>query len=176
MMNDYTALVEAIDRLIIAVGQSSNTFMEEASTTALATIGSIAAVLIFEVIKGCFFVPRNEFKKLRRKVNSTLSMFACYYTNQIDCARASAKEIELYSSASKTMRELSVELMAFADDVSGKKCCGVPVADISEAADLLMGLSNSFFTPYNCPEMAENRANHEMRKKIRELLRIAHKQ
>ena len=67
-------------------------------------VGSIAAVLIFEVIKDRYFTPRNEFKKLRRKVNSTLSMFACYYTNQIDLARSNAEEIERYSSASCIFR------------------------------------------------------------------------
>lgn len=173
-MNCYSALVDVIDRLAIEINQRS-TFSKELLSTGIATVGSVVAVLAFELIKEHFLTPRNEFKKLRRKVNSTLSMFACYYTNQIDLARASAKEVELYSSASKTMRELSVELMAFADDVASKKCCGIPVEDISEAAALLIGLSNSFFTPYDCPEMADNWENDRTRKKIRELLRITHK-
>ena len=174
-MNDYTGLVEAIEHLATVVGQSSKVFWPEFVAMVMAIVGSVAAVLIFEVIKGRFFIPRDEFRKLRKKVNSTLSMFACYYTNQIDLARASAKEVEIYNSASKTMRELSVELMAFADDVASKKCCGVPVADISDAAALLMGLSNSFFTPYDCPEMADNEENNKTRKKIRELLKIDNK-
>ena len=175
MGNCTTSLVEAIDHLIAAVSQPSNTFTTEALSTIMATVGSVVAVLIFEIIKDHFFTPRNEFKKLRRKVNSTLSMFACSYTNQIDIARSYAKEVELYSSASKTMREMAVELMAFADDLNSKKCCDVPVSAISEAAALLIGLSNSFFTPYNCPEMAENRDNDKTRQKIRELLGIDHK-
>ena len=77
-------------------------------------------------------------------------------------------------SASKSMREMAVELMAFADDFQGKRCCGVPVSNVSEAASLLMGLSNRFFTPYNCPEMAENRDNDKTRKEIRRLLGIDH--
>jgi len=174
-MNDYIALVEAIDRLTATVSQTSNSFAAECLSTVLATTGSVIAVLVFEIIKDHFYAPRNEFKKLRKKVNSTLSMFACYYTNQIDIARSDAKEIERYSSASKSMREIAVELMAFADDVQGRKCCGIPVSDISGAASLLMGLSNSFFTPYNCPEMAENRDNDKARQKIRDLLRIEHK-
>ena len=174
MVNDYSAVIEAIDRLTTAVNQTSNSFVSECISTVLTMVGSIATVLIFEVIKGRYFAPRDEFKKLRRKVNSTLSMFACYYTNQIDLARSNAEEIERYSSASKSMREMAVELMAFADDFQGKKCCGVPISNVSEAAALLMRLSNSFFTPYNCPEMAENRDNDKMRKEIRELLEIDH--
>lgn len=172
-MADYVALVEAIDRLTMEVSQP---FAREVLSTMLATGGSIVAVVVFEVIKVHFFTPQNDFKKLRRKVNSTLSMFACYYTNQIDIAHSSPKELELYSSASKTMREMAVELMAFADDRNNKKCCGVSAVDISEAASLLMGLSNSFFTPYDCPEMIENRDNAQTREKIRALLKIDHKQ
>ena len=80
MVNDYSAVIEAIDRLTMAVNQTSNSFVSECISTVLTMVGSIAAVLIFEVIKDRYFTPRNEFKKLRRKVNSTLSMFACYYT------------------------------------------------------------------------------------------------
>jgi len=171
-MTDYTAIVEAIDRL--GVGMKT-TFVNDVAAAFLAMLGSVASVLIFEVIKDRYFNPREEFKKLRRKVNSTLSMYACYYTNQIDIARSDPKTIELYSSASKSMRELAVELMAFADEYSGKKCCGVPVKDISEAASWMIGLSNSFFTPYDCPEQADNRDNDRIRKKIRELLQIDQK-
>jgi len=171
-MTDYTAIVEAIDRL--GVGMKT-TFVNDVAAAFLAMLGSVASVLIFEVIKDRYFNPREEFKKLRRKVNSTLSMYACYYTNQIDIARSDPKTIELYSSASKSMRELAVELMAFADEYSGKKCCGVPVKDISEAASWMIGLSNSFFTPYDCLEQADNRDNDRIRKKIRELLQIDQK-
>lgn len=176
MMNDYATLAEAIDHLTAAVGQPSNSLTAEILSTAVATVGSVIAVLVFELIKDHVFTPQNEFKKLRRKVNSTLSMFACYYTSQIDLARSSAKEVELYSSASKTMREMAVELMAFADDVGRKRCCGVPVTDISRAAKLLIFLSNNFFTPYNCTETTGNIDNDKIRHEIRELLKIDHKE
>lgn len=174
-MNDYTSVVDALDRLTEAVSANASSFFSELLTAFLAMVGSVAAVLIFEVIKSKVFSPREEFRRLRRKVNSTLSLYACYYTNQIDLARAGEREKENYSSASKSVREMAVELMAFADEVRGKKCCGVKVDDISEAAAMLMVLSNMFFTPYNCPEMADNRGNDHVRKVIRERLKIDHK-
>lgn len=85
---------------------------------------------------------------------------------------ASAKEVECYHSASKSMREVAVDLMAFADDFRGKKCCGVPVSDIVEAASLLMGLSNNFFTSYGCSETKDNR---QLRNDIIKLLKVEHR-
>ena len=170
-MNNYSTIVDAIDRLTTTVKPSSNIFLSECTSTALATLGSVAAVLIFEIIKNIFFVPRDDFRKLRRKVNGTLIMFACYYTNQIDFVNASAKEGECYHSASKSMREVAVDLMAFADDFRDKKCCGVPVSDIVEAASLLMGLSNNFFTSYGCSETKDNR---QLRNDIIKLLKVEH--
>ena len=174
-MIEETTYIEMMDKLLVAVEGLQNSFLNEVLAALLAMLGSVAAVFIVDAIKERYFKPREEFKKLRRKVDSTLSMYACYYTNQIDIARSDPKSIELYSSASKSMRELAVELMAFADEYSGKKCCGVLVKDISEAASWLIGLSNSFFTPYDCPEQADNRDNDRIRKKIRELLQIDQK-
>jgi len=174
-MNDYTAVVEALDCLTEAVSANTSSFSSEVLTAFLAMLGSVAAVLIFEVIKNKVFAPREEFRRLRRKVNSILSRYACYYTNQIDWATAGEQEKVNYSIASKSVREMAVELMAFADEVRGKKCCGVKVEDISDAAAMLMVLSNMFFTPYNCPEMADNSGNDHIRKVIRERLQIDHK-
>lgn len=174
-MNNYSTIVDAIDRLTTTVKPSSNIFLSECTSTALATLGSVAAVLIFEIIKNIFFVPRDDFRKLRRKVNGTLIMFACYYTNQLDFVNASAKEIECYHSASKSMREVAVDLRAFVDDFRGRKCCGVPVSDIVEAASLLMGLSNNFFTPSNSLEEMDNHYNDNLRHKIMKLLKIEHR-
>lgn len=175
MENCSASLIEAIEHLATAIGQHSNTYVSEILSTVMATVGSVIAVLIFEVIKEHIFTPRKEFKRLRRKVNSTLGMFACYYTHQIDIVTSNAKRLEQYSSASKTIHELAMELMAFADEINSKKCCDVPVSDISEAAWLLNGLSNNFFTPGNRTEDTDNESNDKRRQKIIELLKIDHK-
>lgn len=46
---------------------------------------------------------------------------------------------------------------------------------ISDAARELMVLSNSFFTPYNCPEMTENGRNSEIADRICNLLGVIKK-
>lgn len=174
-MIEETTYIEMMDKLLVAVEGLQNSFLNEVLAALMAMLGSVAAVFIVDAIKERYFKPREEFRRLRRKVNSTLSMYACYYTNQIDIARADPKAVEAYGSASKSMREMAVELMAFADERTGKYCDGIPVKDISKAASLLIGLSNSFFTPYNCPEMADIKENDKLRKEIRELLQIDQK-
>lgn len=171
-MDDFSAVIEAIDRLTIAVNQSSGSFAAECMSTFLATLGSVAAVVIFEFIKDGFFSKRSEFKRLRRKVSSTLYMYAPYYSNPIDRESSKAKVVERYDNASDSVRELAVELMAFANEIKIKISCPVPVSDILNAASLLIGLSNSFFTPYHFPERSESKENREMCKEIKRLLKI----
>ena len=44
MMNDYSGIVEAIDRLAEAINQNSYPFASECLSTILATAGSVVAV------------------------------------------------------------------------------------------------------------------------------------
>lgn len=71
MVNDYSAVIEAIDRLTTAVNQTSNSFVSECISTVLTMAGSIAAVLIFEVIKDRYFTPHNEFLRLTMSLRSS---------------------------------------------------------------------------------------------------------
>lgn len=169
-MEDLNSLVHAIDKLTEAVRNSENTYIPMIISTALATIGSIVAVLVVDAIKNRYIRPTEEFEKLRRKINSTLSLYACYYTNQIDIANSDKKLVEQYSSAADTVRMIAVELRAFVDDEKRKKYKKIGVVEISTAASNLMGLSNSFFTPYNCPGMTENMENRKTADEIRKLL------
>ena len=173
-MRNCSALVEAIDRLTSAVNQPENSFMGEFVSTALATIGSVAAVLIFEVIKNKIITPREEFRKLQRRVNSTLSMYSCYYTNPIrsEAPMVSEKTREDYISASLEVRRLAVDVLAFADERKGKKCCGIAVEDIRSAGRNMIGLSNSFFSVGNHPELETGKQQED---RIVQLLGIAKK-
>lgn len=171
-MEDYSVLIEAINNLAESIKNSDNSYVQTILSTVLATVGSVVAVLVVDFIKSHYIKPNEEFEKIKRKVNSTLSMNACYYTNQIDLARSTEREIEIYSSSSKTIREIAVELQAFADEKKRKRYKDVYIKDISEAASLLMLLSNSFFTPYNCPYPTENRDNNKIANDIRNLLNI----
>ena len=171
-MEDYSVLIESINNLAESIKNNGDTYGKTIFSTVLATIGSIVAVLVVDFIKSYYIKPNEEFEKLRRKINSTLSMYACYYTNQIDLAHSTEKEIEIYSNSSKAIREIAVELQSFADEKKRKKHKDVNINDISESASLLMILSNRFFTPYNCPHSAENRENYKIANDIRNLLNI----
>lgn len=146
-MNDYTMIVNAIDRLAEKVGQTN--VVAECLSTVLATVGSVVAVLVFEVIKNNVFTPRTEFRKMQRNVNGSLALYAHYYDNPIDYKRPMMNErtVEDYIGAAAEVRRLAVEVVAFADERKCKKCCGVKVTDIRKAGNLLIGLSNSFFSP-----------------------------
>lgn len=170
-MSDFSGIIAAIDRLANAFSSLNNTVI----TTLIATLGSTVSVLAVEAIKNRFFKPREEFKRLRRMVDSTLSMYACYYTNQIDLASSSDLEKELYRNASEAIRELSTELQAFANDTPFRRLCGVSLADISKAAQSLMALSNSFYTPYACPEKRTDGKNHDLSIEIRKSLGVSEK-
>ena len=171
-MSDYSGIVAAVDRLTEVLSQSQPTLFSNLAGAFIATIRSIISVLLFEIIKDYALEPRKEFKKLRRKVNSSLKRYACYYMNEIDCAHSDTEKIMVYKDAANSIRNLSVDLAAFADDMRRESCCGVSRAEISDAASSLMGLSNSFFTPYNRPDSTICGHNGERRDEIKFLLKI----
>lgn len=172
-MNGYTLVVDAVDRLAQEVSKTN--YAAECLSTVLATVGSVLAVLIFEIIKDHIFVPRTEFRKLRRKVNSTLAMHARYYTNPLDnrWPMASERTIEDYINAEEEVRKLGVDVIAFADEMKGKKCCGIPVKDIRAAGRLLIGLSNNFRSSGDCSERDDNK---KYEAEIKKLLAITKKE
>ena len=168
MMNDYSGIVEAIDRLAEAINQNSYPFASECLSTILATAGSVVAVLVFELIKNRILAPRDEFRKLQRRTNSTLSMYAHYYSNPVNktIPMVSEKTQEDYINAATELRRLAVDVTAFADERKREKCCGIEVKNIREAGSLLIGLSNNFFTISDCLERDYNQKRADDIKKL----------
>lgn len=169
-MNNYGLLIEALNRITEAI--STRSVLREFFSTFLATVGSIAAVLAVETIKECFFAPRREFKQLRKKVNILLDSHSRFFTSQIDCKARDNPLVARYSSVLESLRELAMELRTFTIDAREKQYYGVTVTRIQEASKLLIGLSNSFFTPYGCPDNNINQENREASAAIKELLGI----
>lgn len=169
-MNNYGLLIEALNRITEAI--STRSVLREFFSTFLATVGSIAAVLAVEAIKEYFFAPRREFKQLRKKVNILLDSHSRFFTNQIDCKESGNPLVERYSGAAESLRELAMELRTFTIDAREKQYYGITVTNILEASELLIGLSNSFFTPYGCPDNNINQENREASAAIKELLGI----
>ena len=156
-MNNYVELIEALNRITEAV--STHSVLRDFFSTFLATVGSIAAVLAVEAIKERFFAPRREFKQLRKRVNILLGSYSRFFTNQIDCKERDNPMVARYSST-------------FTVDARERQYCGITVTNILEASELLIGLSNSFFTPYGCPDDNTNQENREASEAIKELLGI----
>mgnify|MGYP004469416767 FL=1 len=169
-MNNYVELIEALNRITEAV--STHSVLRDFFSTFLATVGSIAAVLAVEAIKERFFAPRREFKQLRKKVNILLDSHSRFFTNQIDCKERDNPMVARYSSAAESLREMAMELRTFTIDAREKQYYGVTITRIQEASKLLIGLSNSFFTPYGCPDNNTNQENREASAAIKELLGI----
>lgn len=169
-MNNYVELIEALNRITEAV--STHSVLRDFFSTFLATVGSIAAVLAVEAIKERFFAPRREFKQLRKRVNILLGSYSRFFTNQIDCKERDNPMVVRYSNAAESLREMAMELSTFTVDAREKQYCGITVTNILEASELLIGLSNSFFTPYGCPDDNTNQENREASAAIKELLGI----
>lgn len=177
MMNKGSSLICAIDRLTTAVSESGGlngvTIAEMIISSVLATLGGVATVFVVDWIKTRYFEPVTEFELLRRKIDSALRMYACDYTNQIDLATATKERVEKYRASSRALRTLAVDTQVFADLRKRKKYKGIENDRVADAAYELMGLSNSFFTPYNNSDMNENHDNCKTAEHIRELLGLS---
>ncbi len=168
-MNEYSLITESLDCLSKAILESQNSYWPIVISTVLATIGSVITVFATDKIREVYFEPRREFRKIRRRVDSTLVMYACYYANPIDLNNLSPKVEERYKCASNALREMASELRAFADEVvENRTFCNVTRNDIMKASSEMIGLSNSLF--YNSNNFLKD--NDEKASKIRRLLRI----
>ena len=107
-----------------------------------------------------------------------LSYYANLYSNAIDLAdySDSDKFVEEFKLASDELRKLSCSLKGFAETISWFRI-GIPnQKTINDSADLIMKLSNSFFTPYNTGESYEqNRKNYYIANEIFKKLKCYYK-
>lgn len=163
-------IIEALKQLTGTVGKHS--FLWEFISTVLATLGSVVAVYASERVKERYITPLKEFKQLRSTVSMMLDLYACNYTNQIDYANKDDPRLDEYKDTAFSLRELAMKLGAFAMNAPEKQYYGITVQKIMEAKDCLIGLSNSFFTPYGRPDANTNQRNRETSAKIKELLGI----
>ena len=146
--------------------------MEEAKlivlTQLLAFFGSLFVVIISELFKNKYLVPRNELKGLRVKVSETLIKNACYYCNPQNYDELTEKGRSAYLEASKELRLLSAEVTSFSVLYENKTINKISSTNIKDAGTLLMGLSNSLYR-YSDDASVINTKNEE---KIKELLKL----
>ena len=137
-------------------------------------ISGVLIYVIYDIIKGMFIIPRQEYKVLKQKVSYTLTMLASYYSNPIDLKGSTQEQTQPYRNAAIEMRVVASELRSFIEITSMLRF-GIPSNnDIYEASESLIGLSNSFFTAYgkgDCDTDLIER-NQKIIPNVRELLKL----
>ena len=141
----------------------------------------ISGVLVFiigQILTNIWLTLLRQYKELKKEVVYKLSYYANLYSNVIDLAdySDSDKFVEEFKLASDELRKLSCSLKGFAETISWFRI-GIPSSKVlNEVADLIMGLSNSFFTPYNTGESHEqNRENYYIANEIFKKLKCYYK-
>ena len=141
----------------------------------------ISGVLVFiigQILTNIWLTPLRQYKELKKEVVYKLPYYANLYSNVIDLAdySDSDKFVEEFKLASDELRKLSCSLKGFAETISWFRI-GIPSPKVlNEVADLIMGLSNSFFTPYNTGESHEqNRENYYIANEIFKKLKCYYK-
>lgn len=143
--------------------------------------GVIVGVLVFivgQILTSIWLKPLQQYKDLKKETVYKLTYYANLYSNVIDLADFSDDDnyANEFKVASDEMRKLSCSLKGFAETISWFRI-GIPNQEtINDSADLIMLLSNSFFTPYNTGESHEqNRENYYIANEIFKKLKCYYK-
>ena len=103
---------------------------------------------------------RKEFDQLRKEISAALTFYADCYSDPVDLAKSPYMLPQKHKEGSDKLRELASKLRAFAETLPQKtKDIPASAQQIQDAADCLIGLSNSFTTPYNCGVTSEQLRN-----------------
>lgn len=143
----------------------------------LTVIGTVTSgVIVFiigQILTTIWLAPLQQYKKLKEKIVAILNYYANEYTNVMDSAKIDKKIFDSKTAASDEFRKLSCELSGFIETLSFMKI-GIPKKDsLHEAAEKLMFISASFFTPYGDSSSAfkQNQENHKTANEIKALLK-----
>ncbi|MDD4428985.1 MAG: hypothetical protein PHG64_11425 [Paludibacter sp.] len=165
--------LNAMNRLIDAMNQL-NDAMKQPNTVLLTIISGVVVYVLCECIKEIWLAPLQEYKSIKKKVSYALTMLAAFYSNPTDLKELTLDQAAPYKEASTNMRLVASELRAFIETISWLQI-GIPDKNrIYEASRLLIGLSNSFFTPYGMIGRSGDQAerNDKNVNKVRELLNL----
>jgi hypothetical protein len=115
--------------------------------TLITIVSSLFLLILSELVKEIFFVPFQEYKKLKAKVASALMLYAKEYANPItiETYNKDAEQKERYKKASDSLREIASELEGF---IEKRNLCqpGVPKkALLYNAARQFTGLANGVY-------------------------------
>lgn len=141
-------------------------------TSSLTVVSGVIVYIIGEVLQTIWLSPLQKYKDIKHDVAVTLTYYARDYSNVVDVKDNNNCRFDVINEVSDKLRMASCELTGYIETLSWMKIGIPPKDDLKEAAEYLMGLSNSLTTPYGCPEQAFdcNRANHDTADKIRTLM------
>lgn len=143
-----------------------------AVSSILATIGSVVAVLLVDYIKHKFVKSKQEFNKLKRKINSVLIMYANRISNPIRYDKLTQDNVEYYNEAQKALREVATELNVFIDEYGVKTIHGVTNEHLHKVLGNLFYLSNAIFITNDEVGLIRPTDNNKKAEEIKELLKI----
>ncbi len=119
----------------------------------ITVVSGVLVYIIGEILQTVWLTPLQKFKAIKHDIAVTLTFYARIYTNKID---SNMSAIEEHSEASDKIRNLSCELKGYIETLSWIKI-GIPSKKkLFEAANLLMRLSNSLFSPHNVAPTAQD--------------------
>lgn len=119
---------------------------------------------------------RRRYEDLRREIAAALTMYARFFHNPIDIAQTEGHQLpQDCAEGSRKLRELASQLRALSETMPEKvKDMPITCNEMYEASKYLIGLSNSFTTPYGMARSAEERNGvREYEAELRKLLNIS---
>ena len=117
---------------------------------------------------------RKKYEELRIEITESLTMYANLYTNPIDIAKTENHQLpQNYAEVSSKLRNLASKLKAFSETMPPKIRKVPSKQALYDASECLIGLPNSFTTPYNSNiSDAERRNTHKYENDLRRLLQL----
>ena len=126
-------------------------FWQSAGTVLITVVSGVCVYIFGEILQTIWIEPLQKYKQLKRESVWALSYYANVYTNIVDLACADEATKGEYADVRDKLRTLSCEIRSFVETLSWFRL-GIPSKKrLIDAADNLMLLSNSLFSPYNTP-------------------------
>ena len=118
---------------------------------------------------------RQKYDALRCEIATALTMYACCFNNPIDLATTKNNEMPPeYVEGQKVLRSLGAQIRSLAETLPEKvKDLPISKSEMTDASGYLIGLSNSFITPYGYGSYQGDRDNaRHYEKHLREILNL----
>ena len=132
-------------------------------------LSGVIVYLLGQYFHVVWLIPLQEYKEIRAEIARKLLLYANVYSNVVRNDEKSEKWKNEHIEVMAQLRLLAAELEGYIQTLYWFKL-GIPSKKkLSQAASLILELSNSCFDPY---PIEQSKRNHDTAGKIRKLLRI----